>query len=135
MSTSGVILNTYTIPGLPSNPQGITAGPDGNLWFTQAATGHIGRMNPSTGAVADLDSDARRTALGNHDRAHGNLWFTEPAANQIGRIAPSTGTVTEFAIKTPAAVRKGLPRAPTATFGLRSQPPPRWVTFRRQPTW
>ncbi len=29
------------------DPQGITAGPDGNLWFTELAVNQIGRINPS----------------------------------------------------------------------------------------
>src|SRR5262249_56379731 len=36
-----------TIDVLNSNPQGITRGPDGNLWFTEATADRIGRITPA----------------------------------------------------------------------------------------
>ena len=37
-------VDQYTIPTAASEPQGITAGPDGNIWFTEEATGQVGRL-------------------------------------------------------------------------------------------
>ena len=37
-------LDQYTIPTAASEPQGITAGPDGNIWFTEEASGQVGRL-------------------------------------------------------------------------------------------
>ena len=37
----------YTIPSGGSVPTGITAGSDGNLWFTESADGKIGRITPA----------------------------------------------------------------------------------------
>src|SRR6266568_664231 len=54
-----------------SDPEGITTGPDGNLWFTEFAVPTSGSQPHGITAGSD-----------------GNLWFTEPGANKIGRIAP-----------------------------------------------
>ena len=82
-----------------SDPLGIAAGPDGNLWFTDGGTtSAIGRVTPagvikeftkgftSTGKPADI-------TLGSDS----NLWFTTSGspANAIGKVAPS-GQVTEY---------------------------------------
>ena len=40
-------------PALSTPPQ-ITAGPDGNLWFTEAGAGQIGMINPTTHAITEF---------------------------------------------------------------------------------
>ena len=87
----------YPIPTSGSFPFDITAGPDGNLWFTEAnpAAGKIGRITP-TGTITEYptptsDSSPEGITAG----PDGNLWFTELGANQIGRITP-TGAITEY---------------------------------------
>jgi streptogramin lyase len=75
------------------SPNGITAGPDGNVWFTEFAD-RIGRITP-TGSVTEfstgITSNPEEIAAG----PDGNLWFTENNGDRIGRITP-TGSVTEF---------------------------------------
>jgi len=80
-----------------AHPDGIAAGPDGNLWFTEYSADRIGRITPggtvtefSTGISAGSNPDG--IAAG----SDGNLWFTEYSADRIGRITTG-GTVTEFA--------------------------------------
>ena len=79
------------------SPFGITAGPDGNVWFAEdAGSGGIGRITPSgtiTEYTAGLSGAAEGIVLG----PDGNLWFTEPSQEKIGRITPS-GTITEFSV-------------------------------------
>jgi streptogramin lyase len=79
------------------SPAGITAGPDGNVWFAESAgSGGIGRITPLgtiTEFTAGLSGQAEGIVLG----PDGNLWFTEPSQEKIGRITPS-GTITEFSI-------------------------------------
>ena len=89
---------------------GITAGPDGNLWFTETTANRIGRITPAGMIdVFPLPTSAaqpQRICAG----ADGNLWFTETAA--IGRISV-TGVVTEFPIPvtgfrdTPVSIASG----------------------------
>src|SRR6266851_5201233 len=68
-----------------SLPRGITAGPDGNLWF--AESNNIGRITPSgsitTFPVPTQSSSPEGITAG----PDGNLWFTD-AGNNIGRITP-----------------------------------------------
>ena len=79
-----------------SSLQGIAAGPDGNLWFTEYDGNRIGRITP-TGAVNEFSTGITANSFPIDITAgpDGNLWFTEFSGNRIGRITP-TGTVTEF---------------------------------------
>jgi streptogramin lyase len=121
MTTSGT-LSEYPLPfGYNSDARGITAGPDGNVWFTEtrcaqcdpSAPGQIpddgatiGKITPQ-GAIteftlADYHAGPRSITSG----PDGNLWFTEDA-NKIGRISP-TGAVTEFALPVPNSFPMGI---------------------------
>ena len=77
--------------------EGITVGPDGNLWLTLTGTDKIAVMSPSTGAllheyaVTTAGAQPNSITLG----PDGNLWFTESATGNIATIT-TAGTVTEF---------------------------------------
>ena len=81
-----------------SAPTAITAGADGNLWFTQATNpGRIGRITP-TGTITEFTAGLTPNSTPTDITAgpDGNLWFTEAGnPGRIGRITP-TGTITEF---------------------------------------
>ena len=95
VTTAGAV-TAYALP-LPANvsdPWGIAAGPDGNMWFTLRTGGKIGRMT-TAGAVSliDLPDSAMRPqdiAAG----PDGNMWFTE-LGGRIGRVTMA-GVVTMF---------------------------------------
>jgi len=97
----GAIGETSALPTVNSGPYGITSGPDGNLWFTEAnfAGNKIGRITP-TGTITEFTiPTANSGPIGITTGPDGNLWFTEDSGNKIGRITP-TGTFTEFTIPT-----------------------------------
>ena len=73
-------------------PYGITAGPDGNLWFTEEGGNRIGRITPS-GVVTEFSAGITANAQLEFitPGPDGNLWFTEQSGNRIGRI--TTGAV------------------------------------------
>ena len=78
-----------------SNPNGIVAGPDGNLWFTEFLGKRVGRITPA-GVVTEFSAgftpaDGFPTSIA--AGPDGNLWFTEPYGNRIGRIT-TAGVVT-----------------------------------------
>ena len=89
---------------------GITAGPDGNVWFTESpgpsdpgGIHAIGRITPS-GAITEFALPAGQTPGGITTGADGNVWFIvvnvsltvgEAEIGRIGRITPSGG-ITEF---------------------------------------
>jgi len=101
ITTAGVVTE-YPIPAASCSPTGITAGPDGALWFTEYNGNHIGRIT-TAGAITEyplpkpLSGPTYITA-----GPDGALWFTEPD-NQVGRIT-TTGTVTEYPVTPPAAL-------------------------------
>jgi streptogramin lyase len=91
----GASMAVYRIPTPASGPDGITTGPDGNLWFTEHDANKIGRLTP-TGTFTEFSiptANSGPTAI--TSGPDGNLWFTETNANKIGRITPS-GSITEF---------------------------------------
>src|SRR5262249_4565936 len=74
---------------------GMPPGPDGNLWFTEANFGVIGRITPAgviTEAVAIVGGTPDEITTG----PDGNLWFTEFSRSRIGRLT-TAGALTEFA--------------------------------------
>src|SRR6266567_437546 len=80
-----------------AGPLGITAGPDGNLWFTEGKGNKIGRISPS-GTITEFPvPTAGSYPIGITAGPGGNLWFTERDGNKIGRISPG-GTITEFPV-------------------------------------
>src|SRR5262245_46859305 len=92
-------LNTFACPTAGSAPSGIVDGPDGNLWFTEANAGKIGRITPGGVVTEFLIPTPGSSPLSIVVGSDGNLWFTEVNAFQIGRITTS-GVVTEFRLPT-----------------------------------
>ena len=82
-------ITEFSVPTAGSFPSGITAGPDGNLWFAESAGNKIGRITP-TGAVTEFSLPASSGLTGITAGPDGNLWFTESDGNTIGRITPMT---------------------------------------------
>jgi virginiamycin B lyase len=90
-------MTEYPIPSGRSSDF-ITAGPDGNVWFTEAYGNMVGRITPggsvSEYAVPTLFASPWMIASGKD----GALWFTEEGGTgQIGRVT-TTGSVTEYPI-------------------------------------
>ena len=73
-------------------PYGITAGPDGNVWFAQEGSAHVGRIAPD-GTITEFPIGSTGGG-GITTGPDGNLWFAL-ANDRIGRITPS-GSETEF---------------------------------------
>ncbi|HVC07299.1 MAG TPA: hypothetical protein VND98_06940 [Solirubrobacterales bacterium] len=96
-------ITDFPLPVERSDPQGITLGHEGDLWFTEWGTEKIGRITPG-GQVTEFPLPAlepgRLTAgpVGITTGPEGDLWFTVPHRQMIGRITPS-GQITEFQVK------------------------------------
>jgi streptogramin lyase len=92
-------ITPFPLPNTSSYPDGITSGPDGNLWFTESNADKIGRMTPG-GTLTEfpvLHPPGEITS-----GPDGNLWFTGFNYNLIGRITP-TGNVTLFPLASGAS--------------------------------
>ncbi len=80
-----------------ANPFGITAGPDGNVWFTEEGfVTRIGRITP-TGVITEFTGMTGASLEHIAAGPDGNLWFTEQIGDKIGRITP-LGILTEFSV-------------------------------------
>jgi streptogramin lyase len=94
-------ITEFPVPTAGAGLRGITQGPDGNLWFTEATANKIGMIDPATHAIAEFPvptaSASPRWITAGPD---GNLWLTEFNANKIGMINPATHAITEFPIPT-----------------------------------
>lgn len=79
--------------------ESITAGPDGNLWFTTGPEGTIGRITTAGAVTAYPLPTPDFVPVVIVAGPDGNLWFTEQAvhthAGKIGRITTG-GEITEF---------------------------------------
>jgi streptogramin lyase len=105
-----------------ADPAGITAGPDGNLWFTELAGGRVGRITPD-GVVTEFADGITPGAIpsGITTGPDGNLWFTEFLGSTVGRITPA-GVVTEFAAGiTPGSRPFGIAAGPDGNLWFTEQ--------------
>ena len=76
------------LPGARSEPAGITAGPDGNVWFTEFGGNRIGRIT-ADGTISEFPVPTAAAGLNDITLGpDGNLWFAESTAGQIGRLRP-----------------------------------------------
>ncbi len=125
----------YALPPGSGSPVAITAGPDGNMWFTQSGSytredlgpgetgaGAIGRITP-TGIITQFPLPTAFTTLGGIAAGpDGNLWFTEtfysgvpgpavPLGGAIGRITPE-GAVTEYRLAASGSNPQGIAAGP-----------------------
>jgi streptogramin lyase len=103
--------NEFPLPDLPRPHfgtdlillDGITAGPDGNVWFTDTDARAIGSITPS-GSFSEFVQDHTFPNVyfvqGIATGADGNLWFgglLDANGPRIGQVTPD-GTVTRFSI-------------------------------------
>src|SRR5439155_1364020 len=84
-------------------PNGLTLGPDGNIWVAESDANLLASVTPS-GVVTAYDAPNPYGITAGPD---GNVWFTESLGDKVGRITPS-GTITEFTV--PNAAGKPHPR-------------------------
>jgi hypothetical protein len=111
----------------------IAAGPDGNLWFTEAGRNRIGRIT-TAGVLTEFSAgispggEPEGIAVG----PDGNLWFTEIAGNRIGRLdlaQTAADTTTTLRTSTATAVF-GQTELLTSTVNSEARVPTGTVIFK-----
>ena len=114
----GQIIQEFPVLPPGRGPEGITTGPDGNLWFCEEGGNRIGRMTYPGGVVTEFllptASSSPETIVAGPD---GNLWFTAWTDDSVGRhhAGRRDHDVPDTSPRT--ASRKGSRSAPTATSG------------------
>ena len=105
-ASRGQSVNEFPIPCLPpcellaGTPEGVTAGPNGSLWFVESGTsGIVGRLT----AVGQITTGGVITQYPTP--------ATEGNSNKIGRIT-TAGAITEFSIPTGGSVPIGIAAGP-----------------------
>jgi hypothetical protein len=91
------VITEYGTPTPGSIPARMTAGPDGNMWFTENGASQIGSINPGTGVITEYSIPTPNSApVGIITGPDHNIWFTENGADKIGQLAvvlPTTTTL------------------------------------------
>jgi len=83
------------VPSCGLTCAGITAGPDGNMWFTQNTSfPQIGRITMS-GQITyfPIQGQGAMDIAWVHD---GGIWFTDSDDRRMARISPATGVISYF---------------------------------------
>jgi hypothetical protein len=84
--TPGGVVTGFPVPTVNGSLGGITAGPDGNLWFTEFQESRLGRITPS-GAITEFPLPTPGSGpLHITSGPDGNLWFTELFGNRVGTL-------------------------------------------------
>ncbi|HXW76680.1 MAG TPA: hypothetical protein VEJ20_04645 [Candidatus Eremiobacteraceae bacterium] len=97
-------IHAYPLPP-EGDYEGIVIGSDGEPWFTDAASGIIGRLTSSGSFSYYGPTSADPTEM--IEGPDGDLWFTEPDADRIGRLH-ADGTIDEFRVPTARAHPTGI---------------------------
>jgi virginiamycin B lyase len=93
-----------------ATPLGITAGPDGQVWFTESGSNQVDSITPgggegTLGTPINVGSDPWGIVY----VPGGDIWFAEHGANAIGRIDPTTRQyLGDFATPTSSSQPVGL---------------------------
>lgn len=122
------VVTEFPLPSTDSQPTGITTGPDGNIWFSNASecqlqptptcSDYIGRMTPG-GALTNLPGAPNQDATDITTGTDGNLWLSDYISSVIYRMTPS-GAITQYNV--PVASDCGGLALPYGTYQVATGP-------------
>jgi streptogramin lyase len=102
-----VAVNEFGFLTANSQPLGIAAGEENNLWFTESNANRVAHLT-TNGTVTEYlipTPNSQPYAIAAGDER--NFWFTERLGNKIGRVTPP-GVITEIVIPTPNSQPAGI---------------------------
>ena len=127
--TPAGVFTTFTVPGNFSEIAGLTAGPNGNVWFTEEEDGFtvgeqpaVGEITPAgvttlfpipQGTTLDPSRGVNVDPTAITSGPDGAIWFTDLAG--IGRITTG-GTIEQFPLTTPGATAQNITSGPDDTL-------------------
>lgn len=104
----GETVKEYELPS-GSEPWGITAGPNGNMWYTDSGTGKVGEIT-TTGSKTEFSAE--------HDEPEGitagpdgNLWFVEHAVRHVNHMT-TAGELTTYTLSRTSTYNTGIAVGP-----------------------
>ena len=89
------VITEYPIPTPNAQPDSITLGPDGNLWFTEDHTAKIGRITRQGQITEFLQMASGSNPSSIIVGPDHNIWILENGSDKIARVTPQ-GQITEF---------------------------------------
>lgn len=105
------MVTDYELPNSDSQPDGITTGPDGALWFAEYNGNRIGRIT-TAGVITEYTLPTPKSLpTWITPGPDGALWFTEFGGRKIGRITTG-GSITEYATQNLTSAPDGITAAP-----------------------
>ena len=85
-------------------PYGITATPDGDIYYSSLAGSYLGQVDRRTGEVRVIDPPTDGAGLRRTwSDSRGRIWVSEWNAGQVGRYNPANGTWKEWPLPEPGA--------------------------------
>lgn len=113
-STAGKVLNEFPIPTANSDPVRTHRGPDGALYFSENATGKIGRVTMAGDITEYPTPTANSGPWGLAVGPDSAIWFAEQNSDSIGQLFPiSSGPLLVSAVL-PSSQSVTLPNAASA---------------------
>ena len=94
---------------------GITAGPDGNVWFTVRRRHDIGMINLTTDAITDLHHPHRQFRCQMGSRRAPTATSGSPSHGHVGKLGsinPTTDAITEYPIPYASSSPTGITTGP-----------------------
>jgi virginiamycin B lyase len=91
-AATSIAIQEYPLPR-GSRPHDVACAPDGSVWYTAQATGHLGRLDPTTGAVRQVKLGDRSSPHGVIVAADGGAWVTDGGLNAMVRVDPDSERV------------------------------------------
>ncbi len=83
-----------------TGPYGITATPDGTVWYASLAGNHIARVDPVSGSATVVEPPtAAQGARRIWSDSRGRLWVSEWNAGQVALHDPAAGTWAEWRLR------------------------------------
>ena len=88
-------IREFAVPA-GSRPHDVSPATDGGVWFTGQGNGTLGRLDPATGAVGQIQLGRGSAPHGVITGPDGAPWVTDSGLNAIVRVDPATDEVRVF---------------------------------------
>lgn len=99
LDTASGAMTVYDAPR-GRGPYGITATPDGAVWYASLAGNHIARVDPASGAATVVEPPTREQGARRiWTDSRGRLWVSEWNAGQVAVHDPAAGTWAEYRLR------------------------------------
>ena len=117
----GQVITEFPVPAAFGGALGITAGFDGNLWFTEQSANKIGRIT-TAGVITEFPLPVAGTKPARIITGpDGGLWFTETGRSFIGHIT-TAGSFTEIPLSRSGDAGRGITVGPDSAVWFAESP-------------